>query len=146
MKILVDTNILARLAQPEHEHHGLARDSVSRLRDRSNDLSIVPQVLYEFWVVATRPKANSGLGLAHSRASADIDGFKRLFRFLRDERGIYPNWEKIVMQARVSGKPSHDARLVAAMRRHKLDHILTFNGKDFKRYSEITVIEPRSIK
>jgi hypothetical protein len=42
----------------------------------------------------------------------------------------------------VKGKQVHDARLVAGMLRHNVSHLLTFNAKDFSRYSEISVIEP----
>ena len=40
---------------------------------------------------------------------------------------------------------AHDARLVAAMRRHGTAHILTFNEIDFRRYPEITVLTPAAI-
>ena len=39
----------------------------------------------------------------------------------------------------------HDARLVAAMLVHKLTHILTFNSDDFRRYSEIIVVNPKQL-
>ena len=34
----------------------------------------------------------------------------------------------------VLGKKAHDARLVAAMRSHAIDHLLTFNDQDFRRF------------
>ena len=37
---------------------------------------------------------------------------------------------------------AHDARLVAAMVRHSISHLLTFNEQDFARYNEIAVIVP----
>lgn len=42
----------------------------------------------------------------------------------------------------VSGKKSHDARLVAAMRVHKLTHVLTFNVDDFQRFPGVVPIRP----
>ena len=42
----------------------------------------------------------------------------------------------------VSGKKTHDARLVAAMTVHRIDHILTFNTDDFARYTGIQVLHP----
>jgi len=42
----------------------------------------------------------------------------------------------------VSGKKTHDARLVAAMTIQGIAHILTFNSADFARYPGITAIEP----
>jgi len=43
------------------------------------------------------------------------------------------------------GKPSHDARLVAAMLAHGVTHILTFNDTDFRRYAGITPVVPAAI-
>ncbi|MDP5018828.1 MAG: hypothetical protein NWQ43_16260 [Dolichospermum sp.] len=39
----------------------------------------------------------------------------------------------------------HDARLAAAMVAHNITHLLTFNVDDFKRFSEIVVVDPRSV-
>jgi predicted nucleic acid-binding protein len=39
----------------------------------------------------------------------------------------------------------HDARLVAAMRVHGVKRILTFNDKDFARYTDIEAEHPRSV-
>jgi len=41
----------------------------------------------------------------------------------------------------VVGKAAHDARLVAAMNRHALSHLLTFNVSDFKRYPAIQILD-----
>ena len=40
---------------------------------------------------------------------------------------------------------AHDARLVAAMSVHGINHLLTFNIADFKRYPAITVLSPNSV-
>ena len=40
----------------------------------------------------------------------------------------------------IVGKRAHDARLVAAMVRHGITHLLTFREQDFARFSEIAVI------
>jgi predicted nucleic acid-binding protein len=45
----------------------------------------------------------------------------------------------------VIGKQAHDARLVAAMKVHDLRHLLTFNDTDFKRFTEITVVNQRDV-
>jgi predicted nucleic acid-binding protein len=43
------------------------------------------------------------------------------------------------------GKTSHDARLVAAMKVHRIDSILTLNPKDFQRFDHINVVMPADI-
>jgi predicted nucleic acid-binding protein len=44
-----------------------------------------------------------------------------------------------------TGKSTHDARLVAAMRVHQVTHILTFNIQDFTRYPGINILSPQAI-
>ncbi|MDQ3087115.1 MAG: hypothetical protein M3Q78_00785 [Acidobacteriota bacterium] len=51
----------------------------------------------------------------------------------------------IVAKHKVSGKPTHDARIVAAMTVHKVENILTLNPNDFKRYNEIKAVRPQDI-
>ncbi len=46
---------------------------------------------------------------------------------------------------RFKGKQTHDTRLVAAMIIHQIPYLLTFNTEDFKRFTEITAIDPRPI-
>lgn len=106
---------------------------------------IVPQNLYEFWVVATRPVNVNGLGLSTELASEVLTQAKQLFVLQPDVPEILTIWEQLVTTYRVMGKQAHDARLVAAMVAHQITHLLTFNTADFKRFAEITAIEPRSI-
>lgn len=49
------------------------------------------------------------------------------------------------MQHQVSGKPAHDARLVAAMLAHGLTNILTFDKTGFSRYAGIEVVHPMDV-
>jgi predicted nucleic acid-binding protein len=45
----------------------------------------------------------------------------------------------------VKGKTAHDARLVAAMRRHGVNRLLTFNASHFARFAGITVLTPEGV-
>jgi predicted nucleic acid-binding protein len=140
--ILVDTNILLRMAQPSHTMHADAIAAVSALRTRDEVLCVVPQILYEYWAAATRPVDANGLGMTPADADADLEKIIERFRFARDERAIFQPWRRLVLQHRAIGKNAHDARLVAAMERHGIQEILTFNGADFKRYPGIIVLSP----
>jgi len=64
---------------------------------------------------------------------------------LPDTADILPKWEQLIVKHQVLGKQAHDARLVAAMEVHNLTHLLTFNDRDFKRFTEITVVNPQNI-
>ncbi len=142
MNFLIDTNILVRLAQPGNDQYSFAIQALDALSQQGYRPCIVPQILYEFWVVCTRPAGENGLGFDLPRAEAELQTAKRLFRLLQDERDIYRRWERLVVLASVQGKTAHDARLVAAMQRHGITHILTFNAADFVRYTDITVMNP----
>jgi len=75
VKVLLDTNILLRLAVVSHPTHADAVSAVHKIRQRGDQPAIVPQVLYEYWVVATRPTLQNGLGLAPADARLAIDEF-----------------------------------------------------------------------
>jgi hypothetical protein len=71
--ILLDTNVLTRMARSTDPQSGVARAAIKALRQRSEQLILVPQNIYEFWVVATRPPGvpptgRNGLGMSPAQA------------------------------------------------------------------------------
>lgn len=145
MSYLLDTNILLRSVQPSHPMHPEAVRAVGELISRGEQLSIIPQNLIEFWAVATRPVESNGLGMTVVQAAGEITNLKGLFQLLPDNASIYAEWERLVSKHQVKGKEAHDTRLVAAMIAHKINHLLTFNKDDFKRFSEITTVSPQEV-
>ncbi|MCA1636295.1 MAG: PIN domain-containing protein [Acidobacteria bacterium] len=145
MSYLVDTNILLRSVQPSHPMHVDAAGAVGKLSTQGEQLLIVPQNLIEFWAVATRPTESNGLGLSVDEAARELVRLKSLFPLLHDTAAIFPEWEGLVSRHQVKGKEAHDARIVASMLAHKVTHLLTFNTDDFKRYSQITAVNPRDV-
>jgi len=145
MQVLLDTNVLLRSVEPRHAQHQTSVDATDALRQRGHDLVIVPQVLYEFWSVASRPIEQNGLGMTPAEAHAELLAIQRLFRLFRDERAVYAIWEQLVLSLGVKGKQAHDARIAAAMQRHSINHVLTFNATDFARYAFITALTPTDV-
>src|SRR6266480_4371210 len=96
MRILVDTNVLVRLAHRAHPHSAAAEAALVRLSEDGHELRVVPQVLYEYWSVATRPTEQNGLGFLAETVNADIDWIKGYFAVLRDERGVLEPWQTLV--------------------------------------------------
>jgi predicted nucleic acid-binding protein len=140
--LLIDTNTLLRTLQVQHPQYETVARALETLIARGRELHIVPQNLVELWVVATRPLSQNGLGLSTPEAAAELVRLKSMFPLLADTPAIYPVWESLVIQYRVSGKPAHDARLVAAMRVHGLTTILPFDRSGFSRYAGIEVLHP----
>lgn len=118
---------------------------MTTLRKRRDKLCLVPQNLIEYWAVATRPAEANGLDLRPDETAHEVRKFKTYFHFFNDGPDIFQEWERLVLKHQVIGKNVHDARLVAAMLEHGITHLLTFNGKDFKRFNEITVLDPYQV-
>ncbi len=144
MAILTDSNILLRLLQPHHPHCQVAERGVDILRKRNEVLVVVSQNLYELWAAATRPFDENGLGLTVEQAANEVDQIKKFWTLLL-EIPLFDEWEMLVRAHRISGKNTHDARIVAAMRVHGIHTILTFNTRDFARYQDITVLDPAGL-
>ncbi|MFT3879019.1 MAG: hypothetical protein QM703_05085 [Gemmatales bacterium] len=94
----------------------------------------------------TRPLSSNGLGKSHSEAIAILRNIKTLFMILDDVPMVRQEWENLVDQYRVQGKNAHDARLVAAMKVHQINHLLTLNIQDFNRYGGITIYTPAQVQ
>lgn len=99
----------------------------------------------EFWAVATRPPDVNGLGMTTDTAKNELENLQKLFKVLPDNAQIFDEWKILVIKHKVSGKPTHDARIAAAMIAHKVENILTLNPGDFKRFTEIKAVKPQDI-
>ena len=149
MAYLIDTSILARLANATDADHAVATRAVLELHRRGEVLHLTPQVLVEFRNVATRPIAVNGLGLSTVDAEAQAATFEARFPLLAETPDIYPAWKALVSALRVIGKQVHDARLVAVCHVHRVTHVLTFNVPHFVRMAAfgpgIIVVDPASV-
>jgi predicted nucleic acid-binding protein len=142
MYVLCDANLLLRAVQAAHVQYAEATQALAGLRSNGHEPVIVPQVVYEFWVVATRPTTQNGLGFSAAHTAAEVDAIRELYPNFEDETGLVGIWRMLVAQHAVVGKRAHDARLVAAMIRHGLSHLLTFNVQDFSRFAQIKTVLP----
>ncbi|MFQ5629577.1 MAG: type II toxin-antitoxin system VapC family toxin [bacterium] len=135
--ILLDTNILLRSKQPNSLHHQEVTEKLIDFASNDNKLLICPQVIYEFYVVATRPQESNGLGCSTADARDEVDNILGTYTLLEDSGKIFNKWRELVVKYEVKGKTVHDARLVAFMQAHQIKKLYTINKKDFKRYSDI---------
>jgi len=145
LSYLVDTNILLRLVQPDSPEYGTIRQCTDRLWERGADLFYTSQNLAEFWNVCTRPADRNGFGFSVAETDERATLIEAKFSFAADSEATHQEWRKIVVAAGVSGIQVHDARMVAAMRVHGIANLLTLNGKDFRRFTGITVLSPDDV-
>lgn len=136
---LLDTNVLLRAAAPKSAHHAAAVEAIKRLLAGGNELLLAPQVLVEFWSVATRPVEVNGYGWSVKEAEAKVAELLRQFPLLPETPAVFPEWLRLVSQLGTIGKQVHDARLVALLNIHGVPHLLTFNVADFRPYGTLAV-------
>ncbi len=144
-RYLLDTNVVLRFCNPSDVQHSLATDAVSLLLARGDECFLAPQVIVEFWVVATRPIDVNGLGWNVEQTRNIIDELCNYFPLLEESSQIFPNWLDLVTANKVMGKRTHDARIVAAMLAYRITHILTLNPKDFTFTSSIIIVRPQEL-
>lgn len=142
---LVDTNILIRWVQPGVPDFKLVQRAIQHLEDSHDIPCYTSQNLGEFWNVLTRPADRNGYGLVLDAALARAQQIEAMFRLLPDDLNVHMEWRRLLVACRVSGVQVHDARIAAAMHVHAVKRILTFNTKDFARFTEIEAISPADL-
>ena len=149
MAHLVDTSIVARLANTADPFRLVAARAVLALHRRGEVLHLTPQNLVEFRSMATRPKALNGLGLSVVDVEAKAAVFEATFPLLAETPDIYPAWKALVQALVIIGKQVHDARLIAVCHVYGITHVLTFNVHHFARFAAfgpgLIVVDPHSV-
>jgi predicted nucleic acid-binding protein len=87
----------------------------------------------------------NGYGLSPQETDRLAKFFEEKLRLLPDSVAVHEEWRKLLVTHNVSGVQVHDARLVSAMRVHGVKRILTFNDRDFARYTDIEAVHPRNV-
>ncbi|MCH8317087.1 MAG: PIN domain-containing protein [Bacteroidetes bacterium] len=138
--ILLDTNIILRSKQTSSKHYKEVTEKLIELFTEGYEFVICPQVIYEFYVVATRPDDKNGLGLTPENAIKEINNITKTYTLLDDNNQIFANWKELVNTFKVSGKTAHDTRIVAFMQSHQIENFYTLNKSDFKRFETIITL------
>lgn len=139
--ILLDTNILTCIKQEAHPDYTRVTEQLIQYISEETELVICPQVLYEFYAVATRPStARGGLGLTSEEAIREIQELQQTYNFIDDPTELFYSWRNLIERYGTEGLPAHDTRLVAFMQAHQINRLYTLNPADFNRYSDIITI------
>jgi predicted nucleic acid-binding protein len=139
--ILLDANILVFATQAASPNHQAVTQRLAQFVTENEDIAVCPQVLYEFYVTATRPATSrNGLGLSSDDAMTLVDSIKSTYTFIDDPVNLFGEWQSIITKYKTIGKQAHDARLVALMQAQAIDTIYTMNPGDFNRYTDIITV------
>ena len=141
----LDTNILVRLARATDPQHALVSEAVRRLTEQGAELGYTPQNIGEFWNVSTRPVERNGFGLSTEEALEEVRRIEQNFILLPENIQVYEVWRRLLATYDVRGVQVHDAHLAAILEVHDVRHLLTFNGRDFVRFSFLVSVHPAEI-
>ena len=108
MSILVDTNVLLRRTQPDHEHHLAAVESVAVLLGNGETLHFTLQNISEFWNVATRPLESNELGFSIDLTLSEVEKIERVLTLL------YTGYPGDIPRVEALGRPAQRPRCESA--------------------------------
>jgi hypothetical protein len=112
---------------------------------QGSELFYTFQNLAEFWNVCTRPAERNGFGFSVAETDERASLIESKLTLAADSEAMYREWRQIVVAQEVSGIQVHDARLVAAMHVHRIEHLLTMNTGDFRRYAGVAAVSPQEL-
>ena len=146
---LLDTNVVMRLIDRHDSKHSVCVSAIERLIAQQQVICLAPQVLVEFWVVATRPNSlqsneRRGLGWSPKQTDQHIGELCRLFRLDEETPALFGHWRQLVSAADTRGKRAHDARIVAFMQLCRIDAIVTLNPRDFQGFG-VQIVKPEQL-
>ena len=141
---LVDSNVLLRWVKPDDRDYPLVVSAIDAILQSGAVLCYTSQNVAEFWNTCTRPLDRNGYALSTQETDRRARLFEDKLQLLPDSVPVHQEWRKLLVTHNVSGVQVHDARLVAAMRVHGVKRVLTFNDRDFARYSGIEAVHPRT--
>lgn len=143
-RYLLDANILLRAATKTSAQHSVTVEAMTALTGQGHDLVITPQVLFEFWAVASRPLDVNGFEWPTADVRDAIDRLLERFPLILEPSTVFPEWLQLATGSQVIGKKAHDARLAALCRIESLA-LLTFNTPDFRRFG-ISAVSPDELR
>ena len=146
-RVVVDTNVLLAATAPSRSLHRQALAVANGWPNHGLRLCTSGQILREYLVVATRPLAANGLGLAVSAALANAAALAGRMRLLDEDGRVALRLRELIGESSCSGARIHDANVVATAQVHGVGTIVTANVADFRRYaSQIEILDLHEVQ
>jgi predicted nucleic acid-binding protein len=111
------------------------------LLDSDLPLCVAPQVLAEFYAVAT-DRRRVTVPFTPTEAGAFITELVSRVEVLSVPASVVNRWIKLAEQHAVSGSDVFDVQLAATMLENGISRIYTYNRIDFERFAELHVLAP----
>ena len=133
--MFVDTNVLVGARFSSSPHHEAARVSLAQAKANSEPIRISRQIVREYLVTVTRPQ-DWTRPLPLDMVLRDIEWLHSTFEILEDGKHVADLLVALFREFCFAGKQIHDANIAATMLANGEQRLLTFNAKDFSRFSE----------
>ena len=75
-------------------------------------------------------------------ALCNLSEFQKCIHLLEENASVSQRLYDLVRQHLFKGKGIHDANIAATMTLHGLVKLLTFNGKDYKKFAGLAILDP----
>lgn len=122
MRGAINTCVLLRTRDVRSPLHIVAKQALQQLANSNVRSFVAPQILAEYWAVATRPAdQRGGLGLHPDTVREDIRYFMELYEMAREPHNLFDTWLEILSTYGVSGKAVWDARLAAVLKVNRIE-------------------------
>ena len=108
---------------------------MSEIGRTDEPLHISRQVLREYLATVTRPQSWA-VQVPMEEALEHVARLAGVFGLLEDGPGVTETLAALCRTVPVAGRQIHDANIVATMLTHGERRLLTFNGRDFRRYGD----------
>jgi toxin-antitoxin system PIN domain toxin len=142
--ILLDTNVLVYAVNADAPQHPESRAVVRAAIAGVLEAAVVPQVLLEFFSVATHPRRTQH-PLGPEAAWQDVATFRAALPVLDPRPGALSMLEELVVSRRPLGGAIYDLYLAAQMRSHGIGSVCTYNGSDFAGVPGISTVTPAEV-
>ena len=134
--MFLDTNVLVRARFEAAPCHAIARHLMQAVGESREPLRINRQVAREYLATVTRPQRWSP-PIGMDEALDHVNALEERFEILEDGPLVAAMLKRLCSEFRVAGKQVHDANIAATMLAYGERRLLTFNGKDFRRYGTL---------
>jgi predicted nucleic acid-binding protein len=142
-KIFIDTNILFYANNPTDPFGSQAILRINELANNDNELIISTQVIREYTAVSLRTAQHNKLPIPETvqRVLNNVAAFRRDFTVINETNDSLDKWLLLLPQITTS-RDVFDFNIAATLQSTGINHILTHNVSDFKKFSNWLTVLP----
>jgi len=141
-KVFLDTNVLIYQTFIDFDagKHETVNNKFDYFIDNDYSILISSQILREFFAISTNGKFFHK-PLSYEQAVIKVNEFIENFEMVYETVNTISILDSLIIKYKQDKQKVYDTNIVATMIENKIDKLFTFNIKDFKKFSEIELID-----